>query len=225
MPIARVVAALALLTTAAVMCVIFAMTAKASGLGVQEGSVRMTIKACRLLMLAQQRVARCIVIKLCVNPFSWLVTRGTIIPHGLFMRTIILMTRHAFGGGIATLCCRLMTAGAVRFKVRARQLEIGIRMVERCFVQNNDNGVPTFMLRVACAALLSLCVRMHAVKTGCNLNIFSYGLMTIHAELSLRTLVEHLVTRTALSLDFGVTFNNRTRHDECFYILCSSILY
>lgn len=53
MPIAGVVATLTLLTAAAIMRVVFTMTTEASGLGVQEGTVRVTIEACSLLMLAQ----------------------------------------------------------------------------------------------------------------------------------------------------------------------------
>lgn len=222
-PVTRVVTIAALLAAATIMGIIFTVTAEARGLGIQEGAVCVTIKARRLLVFAQQRIAGCFVVKLCITPRSWLMTGGAVIAHGLLMRCFILMARHTFGHCIAMLSRRLMATIAIGFKVFADQLEVRERVVESCCIQNDHVGIPAFVLRVTFAALLGFRVRVFAVEAGRCLNIGRDRLVAIHAEISLRAFVKHLVTGAALRFYVCVICNHLARHDERLNILCTGI--
>jgi hypothetical protein len=107
-----------------------------------------------------------------------------------------------------------MAGLALKWLMRILQAEIGVRMVESLLIEACDFRVAPFVVGVTALALFTLYRRRDAVKATFVIDVFGDGFVAIETKLALFSLLECGMTFFALLLQFGVTFDNFSRHDE-----------
>lgn len=145
-PVFRRMAPCTIVTTTAVMGVIFSVAADTSRWRARECTIFVTSEALGTLMFADQRKVRCRVIKPGVEPLGRLVAGCTIGTHGLFVRQVFLVTIDAVGLHLTVLRVGGMASGTLGLQMCAGYFEVSKRMIEEIFIENDDDRVPTFVL-------------------------------------------------------------------------------
>ncbi len=190
MPIARVMAAPALIAAAPMMRVIFGVAVDTGGGWLGEGSILMTIQTSRFAVFAEQGIFCCSVVKLAFQPLGRLMTGNTLKAHRFLMRLVFTMTVDALGWRFSMLQIRFMTVGAVGLGVRTSQLEVGEAMIKRSFVQNNDDRISSLVFCMAAGALIGLDFCAKPMKSLLATDVACDIFMTIEAKLPLPFFVE-----------------------------------
>jgi len=116
-PVARIVAAATIITTATVMRVVFGVAVDAFGQWLRECTVFVTIETRSLKVFAKQRVVRRAVVELGVQPLSWPVAISTVGAHCVLMRLVFTMAVDAFGRRVSILQIIRMTVFAISLQV------------------------------------------------------------------------------------------------------------
>jgi hypothetical protein len=147
-PRTRVMAVLALLPTAPLVKIILCVTTKAGCWCVLVCLVGMTVRATGFDVLALQRPARGLVIKLDFQPVDRGMTFGTVLPQEALVDIVFEVTIAADVLRIAVFVSRFMAAVTVGFRVLPFQRKVGQPVVEALFVQNNDSSVTAFVVRM-----------------------------------------------------------------------------
>lgn len=97
MPIARVMAAGALIAAAPIMRVIFGMTVDAGRWRFGESPILMTIQTSRFAVFAEQGIFCCSVVKLGFQPLGRFVAGNTVKAHRFLMWLVFTMTVDTLG--------------------------------------------------------------------------------------------------------------------------------
>ena len=135
-------------------------------------------------------------------------------PEASFVRITRFMTVKAACGRVAELCRLHVTADARHRRVCVAQRKIRMRVIERLRIEQNDVGIPSFVIRMTMGAFLLRRGRIATVKASSCLAIGARVLVALQAELRLRSVREWLVTIATLLLELGVSGHERSRHDQ-----------
>ena len=163
-------------------------------------------------------------VKLRLQPFGRLVTGSAVSAHAVLMRFIFRVTVNARRRCFAPFLVRLMTVVAGGVFVRTQQLEVRKAMIERGFIEYDDERIAADMLRVTGGALIGLYFGASSVESRFGFYIFGDLFMTVHAKLPLPTLVEALVAGRTFAFQVRVGTGHRTRHDQGFDILRRGVM-
>ena len=220
-PLALVVAALALGPVAPAMHVLNSVAVHACGADVLVALVQMAGGAGHGTMRRYKREFGTSVIEwLDAAPSLLGMTTLARFPEAAFVRIARLVTIEAACGRGAKLRGFHMTAGAWHPGVCIPEAEIRARVVERLGVQLHDVGISPFMIGVTMGAFLLRRSRVAAVKASSGLAVGALLLVAIEAKLGLSPVRERLVAIAALLLELGVSGRERSGHDKLLeYVL------
>jgi len=145
--------------------------------------------------------------------------------HCLAMDVVRFMAGKALGLCLTMFRARFMTIRTGCLRVLAEQCEVRYIVVKIGLVELHDIGIPAFMIRVAVGTGFATGPAIKAVKTGFRFDVCADVLVTVHAQRTLFRALESLVTVTALGLEFGMTLDDVTGHDQCFNLGSGSLGY
>ena len=181
MPIRRVMAVLAFLSTAAVVCIVALVATEAGSWRVLIGFVHVAVETIGFVVLADQWVACRIMIETRVLPLGRRVAFGTSLTQEVLVDIIVFVTVDAFARCFAKLHVRQVAFVTFGLGMCALQHEVGEIVVERLFIQPDDIRFAALMVGVAGCALDASDIRMAAVKTGVAGDIHGHVFVAVHA--------------------------------------------
>ena len=98
--------------------------------------------------------------------------------------------------------------------VAALQQKIGECVIERGFVQLDNDHIPAFVLGVTAGTVITLRHRKAAVKADLLVNIVADVFMTYNTQVGLWLIRDRIVATAAVLFDFGMPGDHRSRHDQ-----------
>ena len=155
----RVMAGIALLTTASFVHIVFSVAAVAGCWRVLVCLVGMAGQAFNLAVISNKREISCVVIEGRVGPVPGIVAVGTLAAQVAIVCIVFQMTVYTYTRRIPALDVRQVTAGAFRLSVMTQQFEVSEEMIESCFVQPQDIGVSSFVVGMAGRAGAAIDIR------------------------------------------------------------------
>jgi hypothetical protein len=174
----------------------------------------MTRHASYIAMLVGERESHLVMIEVRVLPGLRLVAGSAVSTQGAVVNVIFVMTINTSGGCRAIRGVRLMARGARERHVRILQGEARQVMGEAGLVQLVDICVPAEVLGMATTALTGRRLLHSSVVAGLGTDIGRYVLVTVETEGRLPLAIGSIVAVTAGTLELGVRFAERARHDE-----------
>lgn len=213
-PVGWIVAIFALLAATAVMRIVFGVTAVAGRRRIQIGGVGVTIKACRLDVLADQRVVGCIVIEARFGPLGGLMAILAAVGECGPVNIIVFVTIIAGAGRFPVQKIDTVTVGTLKLCVRTNQFEVRELVIESRLVQAHDVCVTAQVIGMTNRALYILGLRIPAVETRECGEVHGDVFMTIKAESPLRGLIEILVAGGTIGFQLGMIRRQLPRHDQ-----------
>ena len=216
LPFFRGVAACAALSEASFVRVVLLVAAKAFARRIDEPLVDVASGALELGVAVLQRKTRLRVVKACLFPRAFAVAGLALRAELALVRVVLAMAADARRRRVAMLGLRAMAACAPDLLVLAAQLKVGLRMVERLFVEHHDVRIATLMLGMAKVALELL---ETPVKARLGAHVAGHFLVAIEAALRLAAAVEPHMAVAAVGLLLDVRAADRARHDGRLEVL------
>ena len=107
-----------------------------------------------------------------------------------------------------------MAVAALLVGMSAQQGKPRQVMIEPVFVQTNNVGVATLVVRMAVRASRPFCTTIHTVKAGLGLDVCGNFIVAIETQRALLFTVKAKVAITAFFFEFGVGLSQFARHDQ-----------
>jgi hypothetical protein len=163
-----------------------------------------------------------VVIKLHLQPIIRVMAVGTDVTKKSLMHVVIEMAIHAFVRRVAMFGGRRMAANAIRITVFAHQFEVGQQMVEARFNQFSDVSATALVVGVARGTGFTNYITGFAVIANRTVNVFADVFMAVATQIILAGTIKRNVAGRAFGLEFGMTANHFTGHDQRLNGLSSS---
>lgn len=108
----------------------------------------------------------------------------------------------------------VVALGADDFPVCAFELKVTVPVVEGVRIEQDDIGIPAVVIGVAVSALRLVDGRVFAMKPPLVIDIGGDRFVAGETKVTLRFIVEQIVTAGAVPLKLGVPFDQRSRHNQ-----------
>ncbi len=138
------------------------------------------------------------------------------LPKPALVDIIFLVAAGAARWRLAKALFGRVAARTTSTEVSASQRKIGPSVIEYSRVQCNDVCISTFMIRMADNAFVSLGGWETAMKTRFRFAIDRDIFMATSAKQCARLVGSVVVAGSAVTLDFGMTFDNAPGHEQTF---------
>ncbi len=136
------------------------------------------------------------------------------LPKRALMDVIFLVATGATRWRLAKVLLGRVTARTTCTEVSTSQWEIRPSVIEYSGVKCNDVCISTFMIRMANNAFVFLSGWETAMKTGSRFAIDREIFMATGAKQCARLVGSIVVAGSAVTLDFGMTFDNTPGHEQ-----------
>jgi hypothetical protein len=135
--------------------------------------------------------------------------------HSIIMNVVLLVAGITVTGRIAKFFFCDMAIGTGDYAVLAQQVEVGNSGVERVFFQFHDVGIASFKISMAVRAGVFAGSIKQAVESDGTFDIKGNIFMAIKAQGTLIATLKSRMAGGAFRLEFSMTLNHFSRHDQC----------
>ena len=213
-PTNRAVAIAAFGTAAPVVRVVLGMAGITCRRRILERVVGVTVKTPWSLVVADQRKAGRVVIELNVQPALGCMAVAALRAESARMCVIAFVTGKAITRRVPTSYVRYMAVAALLLGMSAQQGKPRQVMIEPAFVQTNNVGVATLVVRMAVRAGRPFRTTIHSVKTRLGFDVCGDFIVAIETQRALLFTVKAKMAITAFFFEFGVGLSQFARHDQ-----------